>query len=168
MLNKNIRKFSKLPQALVSLVQYKKGEGFLQETVDFKEYCYGKNVVLVGYPGAFTPTCMSQHLPGYIGLAETMKKKGADEILALSVNDPFVVIAFAEYLGSKHLINFLADGNGELTQALDLGMNLQSVQMGQIRTQRFSMIIKRERIIHKNLEGGAQMTDVSSAETLLN
>ena len=73
---------------------------------------------------------MSEHLPGYIGLAETMLKKGSDEVLALSVNDPFVVIAFAEYLGSKKLINFLADGNGELTTALDIGMDLSSVQLG--------------------------------------
>ena len=70
---------------------------------------------------------MTNHLPGYIGLAETLLKKGADEILALSVNDPFVTIAFAEYLGSKSLINFMADGNGELTKALNLGMDLTSV-----------------------------------------
>ena len=98
---------------------------------------------------------MSEHLPEYVGLAETMMQKGADEILALSVNDPFVVIAFAEFLGSKHLINFLADGNGEFTKALGLEMDLTSVQMGPIRTQRFSMIIKRNRIIHLNKEGGA-------------
>ena len=56
-----------------------------------------------------------------------MLQKGADEILALSVNDPFVIIAFAEYLGSKHLINFLADGNGEFTKALGLEIDLSSV-----------------------------------------
>jgi len=53
-----------------------------------------------------------------------MLKSGADEILALGVNDPFVMTAFAEYLGSKKLISFLADGNGELTKAMDLGMDL--------------------------------------------
>lgn len=68
-----------------------------------------------------------QHIPEFISLAETIKKKGADEILALSCNDPFVVTAFAEFLGGKKLINFLADGNGELTQALDLGMDLTAI-----------------------------------------
>ena len=77
---------------------------------------------------------MSEHIRGFVGLAETIKSKGADEILALSVNDPFVVIAFAEFLGSKHLINFLADGNGELTKAMGLDMDLTAVQMGSIRT----------------------------------
>ena len=110
---------------------------------------------------------MSEHLPGYVGLAETMLKQGADEILALSVNDPFVVTAFAEYLGSKKLINFLADGNGEFTSALELGMDLSAVQMGQLRTRRMSMIIKRNRIIHMNDEQGAQMTNLSSARNLL-
>ena len=86
-----------------------------------------KNVVLIGYPGCFTPTCMSDFLPEYRGLAETILKNGADEILALSVNDPFVVTAFAEFLGSKHLINFMADGNGEFTKALGLEMDLTSV-----------------------------------------
>ena len=66
-------------------------------------------------------------LPEYVGLAETILKNGADEILALSVNDPFVVTAFAELLGSKHLINFMADGNGEFTNALNYGMDLTSV-----------------------------------------
>ena len=132
-----------------------------------EEYFENKNIVLIGYPGAFTPTCMSEHLPGYVGLAETMLKQGADEILALSVNDPFVVTAFAEYLGSKKLINFLADGNGEFTTALDLGMDLSSVHMGQLRTRRLSMIIKRNRIIYMNDEQGAQMTGLSSAQNLL-
>ena len=59
------------------------------------EYFEGKNVVLVGYPGAFTPTCMATHIPGYIEHAEAMLKGGADEVIALSVNDPFVVTAFA-------------------------------------------------------------------------
>ena len=58
-------------------------------------------MVVIGYPGAFTPTCMSKHLPDFISNAEKIKSKGADEILALSVNDPFVVTAFAEYLGGK-------------------------------------------------------------------
>ena len=96
-----------------------------------------------------------------------MLKQGADEILALSVNDPFVVTAFAEYLGGKQLISFLADGNGELTSALNIGMDLSAVQMGQIRTRRLSMVIKRNRIIHFNDEEGAQFSEISSAQRLL-
>ena len=62
----------KLPRALATVVKYEAGSGFKQETVDVREYCSNKNVVLVGYPGCFTPTCMSDHIPGYVGLAETI------------------------------------------------------------------------------------------------
>ena len=126
----------------------------------------GKNVVIVGYPGAFTPTCMATHIPGYIGLAEQMLKDGADEVIALSVNDPFVVTSFGEHLGSKHLINFMADGNGDLTKALDLECDLGAAQLG-TRGQRFSMIVKGGRVAHLNLEGGPGFTDISSAATAL-
>ena len=68
--------------------------------------------------------------------------KGADEILALSVNDPFVITAFAELLGGRTKINYIADGNGELTQGLGLGMDLSAVQLGPIRSKRFTMIVK--------------------------
>ena len=83
-------------------------------------------MALVGYPGAFTPTCMATHIPEYIGLAESIKAAGADEIIALSVNDPFVVTAFADSLGSKGLINYMADGNGEFTKELDLEIDLSA------------------------------------------
>ena len=124
----------KIPSALVAVVKYDDQKGFQQETVETTDYFTNKNIVLIGYPGAFTPTCMKDHIPENVGLAETMLKQGADEILALSVNDPFVVTAFAELLGGKHLINFMADGNGEFTSALNYGMDLTSVQLGPIRT----------------------------------
>eukprot|EP00356_Strombidium_inclinatum_P016729 CAMPEP_0170505730 /NCGR_PEP_ID=MMETSP0208-20121228/52052_1 /TAXON_ID=197538 /ORGANISM="Strombidium inclinatum, Strain S3" /LENGTH=175 /DNA_ID=CAMNT_0010786797 /DNA_START=37 /DNA_END=561 /DNA_ORIENTATION=+ len=155
-----------IPSALVSIVSHGPN-GFENSIVDFSEYIEKKNIVLVGYPGCFTPTCMTKHLPKFIGMAESIKSRGADEILALSVNDPFVATAFAEYMGGKHLISYLADGNGELTRSLGLNMNLTSVAMGDTRTQRFSMIIKRNKVLHLNIERGAEYTEVSSAEKIL-
>ena len=91
----------KLPSAVVSVVRHDGANGFASEIVDVSEYLQGKKVVIVGYPGAFTPTCMATHVPDFIAKAEAIKAAGCDEILALSVNDPFVVTAFAEKLGGK-------------------------------------------------------------------
>jgi len=117
----------KIPHALVSVVKYdSEKDEFVNDVVDTCDYFKGKKIALVGYPGAYTPTCMATHIPEYIGLAESIKAAGADEIIALSVNDPFVVKHFAATLGSKGLINYMADGNGELTKALDLEVDLSA------------------------------------------
>ena len=109
--------------------------------MDINEYFENKNIVLIGYPGAFTPTCMSQHIPQFIAKADEIKVKGADEIVAMSVNDPFVVTAFAELLGGRDRVTYIADGNGELSEALGLGMDLTAVQLGPIRSKRFTFFI---------------------------
>ena len=123
--------------------------------MDINEYFENKNIVLIGYPGAFTPTCMSQHIPQFIAKADEIKIKGSDEIVAMSVNDPFVVTAFAELLGGRDRVTYIADGNGELSEALGLGMDLTAVQLGPIRSKRFTMIIKNNVITQLNSENGA-------------
>lgn len=105
----------KFPSAIVAVVKFEPESGFTNEVVDINEYFENKNIVLVGYPGAFTPTCMSQQIPQFIGRSDEIKAKGADEIVAVSVNDPFVVTAFAELLAGRDKVTFIADGNGELT-----------------------------------------------------
>jgi len=110
----------RFPSAVVSIVKHDGKNGFSSEIVDAAEYLQGRKVVIVGYPGAFTPTCMATHVPDFIAKAESIKAAGCDEILALAVNDPFVITAFAEKLGGKQLISYIADGNGELTKALGL------------------------------------------------
>jgi len=157
----------KVPSALLSIVKHDGQTGFSSEIVDTAEYFSNKNVVIVGYPGAFTPTCMSTHIPEFIESAEKIKEQGAvDEIIALSVNDPFVVTAFAEKLGGKTLVSFAADGNGEFTKALGLDLDLSAVQLAH-RTRRSSIIIKRDTIIELNDEQGAGLTEVSSAGRIL-
>ena len=115
-----ITKGARFPSAVVSVVKHDGENGFKSEIVDASEYLAGKKVVIVGYPGAFTPTCMAKHVPDFITNAQAIKTAGCDEILMLAVNDPFVVTAFAEKLGGKNLVNYIADGNGELTKALGL------------------------------------------------
>jgi len=157
----------KFPQAVVAVVKYEGGEGFSNEIVDINEYFENKNIVLIGFPGAFTPTCMMQHIPQFIQKADELKAKGADEVIAMSVNDPFVTIAFAELLGGRNKVNFIADGNGELTQALGMDMDLTPVQLGPIRSKRFTMIVKNNSVTQVNSEEGAQFTEKSCAAKIL-
>ena len=85
----------------------------------------------------------------------------------MSVNDPFVVTAFAELLGGREKVNFIADGNGELTQALGMDMDLTPVQLGPVRSKRFTMIVKNNMITSINAEDGAMFTEKSCAAKIL-
>ena len=85
----------------------------------------------------------------------------------MSVNDPFVVTEFAKLLDGKDLVNFIADGNGEFTKALGMGLDLSVVQLGDTRTKRCSMIIKRNSVVELNNEDGPGFTEVSSAATIV-
>ncbi len=93
-----------------------------------KDYFAGKKVVLFGLPGAFTPTCHKNHLPGFIVGEAAFKAKGVDKIAMTAVNDHHVLNAWAEATGAKGHIDFLADGNGELAKAL--GLELDAVRRG--------------------------------------
>jgi glutaredoxin/glutathione-dependent peroxiredoxin len=85
----------------------------------------------------------------------------------MSVNDPFVVTAFAELLGGRDRVSFIADGNGELTSALGLDMDLTPVQLGPIRSKRFTMIVKNNNITQINAEDGAMLTEKSCPTKIL-
>ena len=85
----------------------------------------------------------------------------------MSVNDPFVVSAFAEKLGGKHLVNYIADGNGDFTKALGLHLDLSAAQLGAVRTKRMSMIIKSGKVTTLNNEDGPKLTEISSCSTIL-
>ena len=124
-------------------------------------------MVIVGYPGAFTPSCTASHIPDFISKAESIKAAGCDEIIALAVNDPFVISAFAEKLGGKQLVNYVADGNGELTKALGLELDLSVAQLGNNRSKRFSMIVKEGQVIEFNNEDGPALTEISGADRIL-
>ena len=125
----------------------------------------GKKVILFGVPGAFTPTCSNQHVPGFISQAEQLKAKGVDEILLVSVNDPFVMKAWAKtYPENKH-VKFLADGLGAYTKALGLELDLTEKGLG-IRSRRFALLADNLKVTVANIEEGGQFT-ISGAEEIL-
>ena len=134
------------------------------EAVQSADYFAGKKVALFSVPGAFTPTCSARHLPGYVEKAEDLKAKGVDEIVATSVNDPFVLGAWNKAAGSDD-ITMLADGNSEFAEALGLTTDLSAFGLGK-RGQRFSMIVDDGVVKELNVEAPGDFS-VSSAEHLL-
>ena len=126
----------------------------------------GKTVALFAVPGAFTPTCSARHLPGFTDNLDAIKGKGVDTVACISVNDAFVMAAWAESQGVKtDQILMLADGNGDLTRELGLVLDAQGFGMGQ-RSQRYSMLVTDGVVTQLNIEQGGEFR-VSSAEHLL-
>ena len=125
----------------------------------------GKKVVLFAVPGAFTPTCSMKHLPGFVEQAAAIRQKGVDEVVCLSVNDAFVMGAWGEQQKAKGKVRMVADGNGELTGALGLGVDASGFGMGQ-RSRRYAMIVDDGKVTELLVEPGGGL-NVCSAESML-
>ena len=125
----------------------------------------GKKVVLFAVPGAFTPTCSVQHLPGFLEKNNDLKEKGVDIIACVSVNDPFVMSAWGADRQVGEDVLMLSDGNGEFTAAIGLEMDGSGFGLG-TRSQRYAMVIDDGVVSTLNVESGPGL-DVSSAETIL-
>jgi peroxiredoxin len=122
----------------------------------------GKKVVLFSVPGAFTPTCSNQHLPGYVEKAEEFKAKGVDTIACVAVNDVFVMDAWGKAKGAAGKVMLLADGNGDYAKALGLELDATKFGMG-LRSKRFSMIVEDGVVKELNVEAPGEFK-VSAAE----
>lgn len=126
----------------------------------------GKTVAVFGLPGAFTPTCSGKHVPGYVQLADELKRKGIDEIWCLSVNDAFVMGAWGRDQRVQGKVRMFGDGSGHYTRALGLELDLSARGLG-VRMQRFSAIVVDGVVKTLNIEGPGKF-EVSDAQTLLN
>ena len=104
-----------------------------------REYCKGKKIVLIGLPGAFTPTCHRNHLPGYLDNYDALKSKGVDEIICFSTNDIFVNSAWIQSLGAAEKVIMLSDSKAEFSKAM--GTDYSDPFGTSIKTQRFSMYL---------------------------
>ncbi len=126
----------------------------------------GKKVVLFGVPGAFTPTCNAMHVPNFLGSLDALKAKGVDTVACLSVNDAFVLSAWAKATAADGKILFLADGNADFVKAAGLELDASANGLG-TRSQRFSMIVEDGIVKVLNVEEIAKVVDASSAEKIL-
>jgi peroxiredoxin len=140
-------------------------DGDSPRPVTTEELFSGKTVALFAVPGAFTPTCSARHLPGYKDKARELAGKGVDTVACVSVNDAFVMGAWAQDQGITNEVLLLADGNGDFTKAIGLEMDGSKFGMG-LRSKRYSMLV-RDGVVEKlNLEEPGEFR-VSSAEHLL-
>jgi peroxiredoxin len=133
-------------------------------SISTDELFRGKKVILFSVPGAFTPTCSNQHLPGYIKNAAAIKAKGVATIACVSVNDVFVMDAWGRERGAGAAVLMLADGNGDYARALGLELDATKFGMGR-RSQRFSMVVDDGIVKELNIDSGK--LDLSSAECAL-
>ena len=134
-------------------------------TFEIEKLTAGKKIAVFGLPGAFTPTCSAKHVPGYVQKAEEFKKAGVDEIWCVSVNDPFVMGAWARDQKTGTKVRMLADGSGDFARATGLTLDLSARGMG-VRSQRYSMLVKDGKVASLNVEGPGKF-EVSDAGTLL-
>ena len=133
--------------------------------VSTDELFAGRTVALFSVPGAFTPTCSAKHLPGFIEHADDLKARAIDEIVCISVNDPFVMGAWGKSANVGDKVTMLADGNGDFVKALGLSMDASKFGMG-TRGQRFSMLVRDGRVEQLNVEEPGAYK-VSSAEHMI-
>jgi peroxiredoxin len=128
----------------------------------------GKKVVLFAVPGAFTPTCHKNHLPGYVEQAETIKAKGVDTIAVVAVNDQFVMGAWAKATGAEDKILFLADGSADFTKSIGLEFDLTANGLG-VRSKRYAMIVEDGIVKTINVEetGGVSVSGAAAVLELL-
>ena len=150
----------KLPTATFRVMT---AEGPKPKTTD--EFFSGKKVVLFAVPGAFTPTCSKNHLPGFVTNAAAIKAKGIETIAVTAVNDPFVMDAWKKAFGSDD-IEFLADGSADFAKAVGLELDASAMGLG-VRSKRYCMVVDNGVVKSLAVEDSPGKADASGAEALL-
>ncbi len=152
-----------------TLMEYSEVEGggcsIGPNAVDVIKATAGKTIALFALPGAFTPTCSAKHVPGYADHAADFKAAGVDEIWCVSVNDAFVMGAWARDQKTEGKVRMLADGDAAFTKATGLTLDLTGKGMG-LRSNRYSMLIKDGKVATLNIEGPGKF-EVSDGATML-
>jgi peroxiredoxin len=151
----------RLPEAKFRVMT---AEGPGWKTTD--EVFKGKKVVLFAVPGAFTPTCHKNHLPGFVQNAAAIKAKGIDSIAVTAVNDGFVMDAWKKASNAEGKVEFLADGNGEFAKAIDMTLDGSGNGLG-LRSKRYSMLVEDGVVKKLNVEEAPGKAETSSADALL-
>lgn len=156
-----------LPAATLMEYSEVEGEGCSigPNPVDVRKASAGRTIALFALPGAFTPTCSAKHVPGYVQHANALRAAGVDEIWCISVNDAFVMGAWAREQETAGVVRMLADGSADFAKATGLTLDLTSRGMG-LRSNRYSMLIRDGVVQTLNIEAPGKF-EVSDAETML-
>jgi len=132
---------------------------------DIEKATAGKTIAIFALPGAFTPTCSAQHVPGYVAKADELKAAGVDEIWCVSVNDAFVMGAWGREQKTASKVRMMADGSAAFANATGLTLDLTAKGFG-VRSQRYSMLVKDGVVKTLNIEAPGKF-EVSDAVTML-
>ncbi len=156
-----------LPNA--TLMEYSEVEGngcsIGPNAVDVAKATAGKTIAIFALPGAFTPTCSAKHVPGYVAKHVELKAAGVDEVWCVSVNDAFVMGAWARDQKTDGKVRMLGDGSADFSKAVGLTLDLTARGMG-LRSNRYSMLVKDGKVVSLNVEGPGKF-EVSDADTML-
>jgi len=157
----------KLPEATLHEFIEVEGNGCSIGPNAFKvsDLVRGKKIVVFGLPGAYTPTCSAQHVPGYLKQHDALKAKGVDEIWCVSVNDAFVMGAWGRDQQCGGKVRMMADGSGEFTKAIGLELDLSARGLG-VRSQRYAMLVEDGVVKSLDVEAPGKF-EVSSADAML-
>ena len=157
----------KLPAGTLSEFIEVEGDGCSlgPNNFDLQKATAGKKLAIFAVPGAYTPTCSAQHVPGYVARASELKAAGVDEIWCLAVNDAFVMGAWGREQKTTDKVRMMADGSADFTKATGLTLDLTTRGMG-IRSQRYSMLVVDGVVKTLNVEGPGKF-EVSDADTML-
>ncbi len=151
----------RLPEAIFTIMG---AEG--PQQVSTADFFGGKKIALFAVPGAYTPTCHKQHMPGFVANSDEFKNKGIDAIACTSVNDVFVLTQWAKDSGAEGKITMLADGSADFAKKLGLEIDLTARGLG-VRSKRYSMVVDNGVLSVLNVEDAPPQHDKSSAATLL-
>ena len=157
----------KLPEATLHEYIEVEGNGCSIGPNAFKvsDLVRGKKIVVFGLPGAYTPTCSAQHVPGYLKHFDALKAKGVDEVWCVSVNDAFVMGAWGRDQKCGGKIRMMADGSAEFTRSTGLELDLTARGLG-LRSQRYAMLVEDGVVKSLDIEAPGKF-EVSSAEAML-
>lgn len=154
---------------VTTLMEYSEVEGegcsIGPNPIDVAKATAGKTIALFALPGAYTPTCSAKHVPGYVESVDAFKAAGVDEIWCVSVNDAFVMGAWARDQKTGGKVRMLADGSADFAKGTGLTLDLTSRGMG-LRSNRYSMLVKDGKVVTLNVEAPGKF-EVSDAATLL-
>jgi peroxiredoxin len=162
-----IKAGERLPAATLMEYSEVEGEGCSigPNPVDVLKATAGKTIALFALPGAFTPTCSAKHVPGYLAAYDDFMAAGVDEIWCVSVNDAFVMGAWARDQKTAGKVRMLGDGDAVFAKATGLTLDLTGKGLG-LRSNRYSMLVKDGQVVTLNIEGPGKF-EVSDAATLL-